>query len=272
MFMKKFFKTSDILFNKKVVSKEVRYCQNIIYVVKNKDDVYYVGETSQTFIERIKNHLRKKGTDFEKAINKKNMDEFEWTILESGLPDSKERFEREIYYIEKYNSFHNGFNMTKGGGGTRGIIHTEEHIEKNRLAKIKHFENPENRKKQSKATSLAYAINPEQAKEHSRLMKKKFDSNTKEGKTRRELTSKKQREHYEKNKVKYVLNYKKPPFFAYKDGKYIGIFISQSECSRMLNVSKSHLNIVLSGKRKTTGGYEFKYMDKTGYLFKDLNI
>ena len=265
-----FFKTNDILFNSKLVDNDFRYCENIIYLAKHKKGQVYIGETGTPFIQRIKSHLRKKGTDFELAINRKNMDEFEWTILESNLPNIKERFEREIYYIEKYNSFHNGFNMTKGGGGTKGIIHTEEHIEKNRLAKIKHFENPENRKKQSKATSLAHAINLEQSKDHSRLMKKKFDPNTKEGKKRRELTSKKQREHYEKNKIQYVLNYKKPPFLAYKDGKCIGFFLSLAECSRILGVSSGHLSQVLKGKRKTTGGYEFKYVDKLGYLLDDL--
>ena len=266
----KFFKTKDILYNNKVVENSFRYCENIIYLAKHENGKIYVGETGTPFIQRIKSHLRKRGTDFELAINRKNMDEFVWSILESDLPDIKERFEREIYYIEKYNSFNEGFNMTKGGGGTKGITHTEEHIEMNRLAKIKHFKNPENRKKQSKASSLAHAINPEQAKKHSILMKKKFDLNTKHGKKRRELTAKKQREHYEKNKVQYVLNYKKPPFFAYKDGKCVGIFLSQAECSRMLKVATAHLNQVLNGKRKTTGGYKFKYMDKTGYLLDKL--
>jgi len=268
----KFFKTKDILYNNKVVDNDFRYCENIIYMARNNEGNIYVGETSTPFVERIKSHLKRKGTDFEMAISRENMNEFEWTILESNLDDIKKRFEREIYYIKKYNSFNKGLNMTKGGGGTKGLKHTKEQIEKNRLAKISHFENPENRKKQSIATSIAYAINPKQAEEHSLTMKKKFDPSTKEGKKRRELTAKKQREHYEKNKVEYVLNYKKPPFFAYKNGKCIGIFISQAECSRMLKVSKGHLSQVLNGKRISTGGYQFKYMDKTGYLINDLDI
>ena len=103
-------------------------------------------------------------------------------------------------------------------------------------------------------------------------MKRKFDPSTKEGKKRRELTARNQREHYEKNRIEYVLNYKKPPFFAYENGKCIGIFISQAECSRMLKVNKSHLSQVLNGKRNSTGGYQFKYMEKTGYLINDLDI
>lgn len=266
----KFFKTKDILYDKNVVNNDFRYCQNIIYLAKNKQGKTYVGETSTPFIERLKSHLRKKSTDFESAINRKNMDDFKWTILEDNLTDINERFEREKFFIKKYNSFENGFNMTKGGGGTKGLKHSEESVKRNRLAKIKHFEDPENKKKQSKASLLAHTINPEQAKEHSKLMKKRFDSNTIEGKKRRVLTAEKQTEHYKNNKIQYVLNYKKPPFFAYKDGKCIGFFLSLAECSRMLGVSSGHLSKVLNGKRKTTGGYEFKYVEKAGYLLKDL--
>lgn len=266
----KFFKTKDILYNNKVVDNNFRYCKNIIYVVKNKEKKIYVGETSTPLIERVKSHLRKRGTDFESLINRKNMNDFEWAILEENLTDIKERFDREKFFIKKYDTYNNGYNMTKGGGGTKGLKHTQESIEKNRLSKIKHFQNPENRKKQSKATLLAHTINPEQGREHSKVMRGKFNLNTKEGKRRRVLAGEKQKAHYKSNEVAYVLNYKKPPFFAFKNGKCIGVFISQAECSRMLGVSKGHLSRVLNGKRNTTGGYEFKYMEKTGYLLKEL--
>lgn len=266
----KFFKTKDILYDKNVVNNDFRYCQNIIYLAKNKQGKTYVGETSTPFIERLKSHLRKKSTDFESAINRKNMDDFEWAILEDNLTDINERLECEKFFIKKYDSYNKGYNMTKGGGGTKGLKHSQESIERNRLAKIKHFENPENRKKQSKATLLAHTINPEQGKEHSELMKKKYNLSTKEGRKRRKLAAKKQSEFYKKNKIQYILNYKKPPFFAYKDGKCIGFFLSLAECSRILGVNSGHLSAVLKGKRKTTGGYEFNYVEKAGYLLKDL--
>lgn len=34
--------------------------------------------------------------------------------------------ELEIYYIEKYNSYNNGYNMTLGGSGSKGCFQTEE--------------------------------------------------------------------------------------------------------------------------------------------------
>ena len=30
--------------------------------------------------------------------------------------------EREIYWIKKYNTYENGYNMTKGGDGNRGML------------------------------------------------------------------------------------------------------------------------------------------------------
>ena len=265
----KFYNTKDILHNKKV-DNDFRYCKNVIYIAKNKEGKSYVGETSSTLIDRVRNHLRKKGTEFEKAINRKNMDHFEWAILQDNLTDIEKRFEREKFFIKKYDTYNKGYNMTKGGGGTKGLKHTPQNNEKNSLRRTEHFKNPENRKEQSKANLLAHAINPKQGEEHSKRMVESFDPKTEEGRKKREQTSKKQKDYYENNEVVYVSRYKKKPFFAYKNGQCIGFFISQSECSRMLNVSKAHISKVLNGKRNTTGGYEFKYMDKTGYLLKDL--
>ena len=51
------------------------------------------------------------------------------------------------------------------------------------------------------------------------------------------------------------------PFVAIKDGK-IKIFTSQMECSRVLGIHQSAINECLKGKRKSTGGYTFKYTEQ----------
>ena len=51
------------------------------------------------------------------------------------------------------------------------------------------------------------------------------------------------------------------PFAAIKDGK-IKIFTSQHECSRVLGLHHSAINSCLKGKRKSTGGYTFKYIEQ----------
>ena len=51
------------------------------------------------------------------------------------------------------------------------------------------------------------------------------------------------------------------PFVAIKDGK-IKIFTSQMECSRVLGLYDSAINSCLKGRRKSTGGYTFKYIEE----------
>ena len=46
--------------------------------------------------------------------------------------------------------------------------------------------------------------------------------------------------------------------FIFKTGEYIGRFNSIKECCEKLNISKSHIGCVLSGKRKRVNIYTFK--------------
>lgn len=53
---------------------------------------------------------------------------FKFTILEQCEED--ELNNREIYWIEYYDSYYNGYNQTKGGDGCRGKVWTDEEREK----------------------------------------------------------------------------------------------------------------------------------------------
>lgn len=55
-------------------------------------------------------------------------DNFEFTIIEQC--DENELNEREIYWIEYYDSYLNGYNQTKGGDGCFGKIWTEKERER----------------------------------------------------------------------------------------------------------------------------------------------
>ena len=91
-------------------------------------DKYYVGQTSQDFKKRKKQHLdlakkARSRSAFYKAIRKYGEENVFWTILEQGDFTSKELDEKEIYYIEYYHSWigwedSKGYNMTKGGRNT----------------------------------------------------------------------------------------------------------------------------------------------------------
>lgn len=70
-------------------------------------------------------------THWVNAIKKYGWDGFSHEILESNLTESQAK-ERERYYIEKYDSFYNGYNATLGGdgGGFIGRHHSNEAKEK----------------------------------------------------------------------------------------------------------------------------------------------
>jgi transcriptional regulator with XRE-family HTH domain len=52
------------------------------------------------------------------------------------------------------------------------------------------------------------------------------------------------------------------PFEVYKNNDLIGIFYSQAQCARDLNISQSKIGEVLKGNRNTSHGYMFKYIGK----------
>lgn len=80
----------------------------------------YIGLSSQ-IEERQKQHLRlsKKenpSKDFYKAVQELGWEDFTFSILEECNKDitREELNEKEEYYIKKYDSYNNGYNMTKG--------------------------------------------------------------------------------------------------------------------------------------------------------------
>lgn len=104
----------------------------LVYKVTNKiNDKIYIGVTINKFSSRKTEHLRSaRNLDntnsfsiFHMALNKYGFDNFEWEILE--YCDNDVLSDREIYYIDLYNSYatKKGYNLTKGGisnFGTRG--------------------------------------------------------------------------------------------------------------------------------------------------------
>ena len=94
----------------------------IIYIIKNKlNDKVYIGQTTTNIKTRFNQHcknstLKSRHYKLYNAIKKYGKDKFYIEILEQGV-DINKLDEREIYYIEKYNSYLKGYNSTKGGDG-----------------------------------------------------------------------------------------------------------------------------------------------------------
>lgn len=94
----------------------------------------YIGITTQDINRRWDQHKNEslgkqvfKDTHFHRAIRRYGWDNFERTILLRLESDSEEQLleslnQLEQYYIQKYDSYNNGYNSTKGGKGV--ISHT----------------------------------------------------------------------------------------------------------------------------------------------------
>lgn len=89
--------------------------EGFIYKVTNKvTGKSYIGQTRNTVEFRWRQHYKAKDNKyFHRAIQKYGKENFEVTTLEKVKVELLN--DREIYYINKYNTFNNGYNLTKGG-------------------------------------------------------------------------------------------------------------------------------------------------------------
>lgn len=92
-----------------------------IYKITNIDNIHiYIGQTCTSLEERMKNHIydSKKNLlhrPLYDAMRKYGVSRFQIELIEEC--DLELLNEREIYWINFYNSYHNGYNATLGGEG-----------------------------------------------------------------------------------------------------------------------------------------------------------
>lgn len=92
----------------------------LIYIIKNTvNDKVYIGQTSQSLHDRFSQHkkpstIKKRGSyKLYNAMEKYGIQNFYCELIEDNI-DESEIDAKEIYYIEKYNSYKNGYNSTMG--------------------------------------------------------------------------------------------------------------------------------------------------------------
>jgi len=102
-----------------------------IYMVRNLvTGMAYIGQTKDPH-KRFNTHKNlafgKRKNNYPLYVDMRNygIDNFEFIILEDNVPQ-EEMGNREKYYIEKYDTYNNGYNRTIGGHGVTGYTHTEE--------------------------------------------------------------------------------------------------------------------------------------------------
>jgi len=158
----------------------------------------YVGQTTKSTEERLKGHIKTAESGscskFHKAIRKYGIENFKSEILEeniilfSPLNENKKDNsldKKEIFYIEKYNTFKEGYNGNKGGRSQLGF---------------KHSENTKKLLSKKAKIQMKYGISEETRKKISINTKKGF---TEEGRKKKSRTTKenwKKKEYIEKMK------------------------------------------------------------------------
>lgn len=105
-------------------------------IKNNINDKSYVGqsiniENRWTHHKSELNNNKHINDYLQNAWNKYGEDNFSFIVIEECK--ESELNEKEIYYINKYNSMNNGYNLCEGGNGIRGYRHTKEEIEKMRM-------------------------------------------------------------------------------------------------------------------------------------------
>lgn len=114
-----------------------KYC---VYIHTNKiNGKKYVGQTSQKPEYRWKKDGRgyRSETYFGKAIQKYGWDNFGHEIIASNLTQEEAK-NFEILLIDKLDTMNpdKGYNLTKGGEGTVGVVRSDEWREKQRQAQL----------------------------------------------------------------------------------------------------------------------------------------
>lgn len=109
-----------------------------IYKIQNLiNGKVYIGQT-RNFANRWAHHRYDlnsgvaTNSHLQRAWNKYGEDNFEFSVVEEC--DVEKLNEREVYWIDKHDSFNNGYNQSIGGGGVRGWKMSESSKEKIRLA------------------------------------------------------------------------------------------------------------------------------------------
>lgn len=260
-----------------------------IYKIQFPNGKYYIGLTTTSLEQRRQEHkyCAKRGETqcLYNALRKYEMiDTFE--LIEIDTAETLEELcEMEIRYITEYNSYYmngKGYNMTFGGEGTNGYVHTEEDKRRASEKTKKQFEDPEAIQQSSETTKKYYETHPEAGKENSERRKKYYQENPNAGKEQSERSKK----YYQENPTagkeqsermkKYFENPltrqnildikgKNSPFDIFsKDGTFIKTFAYQIEAKEYLQkehniTSTIKISEVLSGTRHSSAGFVFKY-------------
>ena len=239
------------------------------YIVYEHKNIFnkkrYIGITSQQAKERWKRGSSySKKTKIYKAIQKYGWDGFEHNILYKNL-SKKEAEEKEIELIKKYNTTNDKFGYNIQNGGSSNGKFTQETKDKISKAKkgIKLTEETKQKMSNSKKGKLHWNYGQKTSPKTIEKMKKSHlgHSAWNKGKKRKEWLSVENEKKLKEKQRKAIVGNKyscKPIICIEKNKIYEGVLDAYNKT----NINASNISMVCNNKRKTAGGFHWKYYKK----------
>lgn len=237
----------------------------IVYKVQFPNKKCYIGITSKSLETRKRLHFneaRHSNFKFHNALNKYAGTE-SWDVIDNSATTWEELKELEKWYIKFFDSFYNGYNSTIGGDGMLGLKHSEESRQKMKG------------KRPQTSTSL---LGKKKSEQHRKNLSK-ARTGLKLSEEGRQKLSKALKIHKAdiniRNKAALAGGGKPFKVYKLKNNKiitkntkinqdellFVGDWISQRECARILKLDQSKISGCLKNKLKVHKGYVFKFAD-----------
>lgn len=259
-----------------------------IYKVENiVNHKIYIGKTSRNMLLRKRDHLYKAKRDkrvlFHNAIRKYGPESFEWSVLFMS-EDDQELSKKEIEFIAQHQSMlpEFGYNLTHGGEGQRCNDATRKKMSEKARLQVK---TPESIEKQRQSLKEYYKThhhpNTGRVKSEEEIEKqreglknhyKKYGGRPiseahKQAVSRAQKGRKRTPEEIEKNRKWHLgkspanKGTKRPecsqPVLCVETQE---VFSSMLEAMNKYPSAGTHISQVCSGKRKSAGGFHWKYL------------
>ena len=253
-----------------------------IYMIRNTSTgKCYIGQSDNVkrrvdAHERALRHNKHYNKYLQRSWNMHGADHFEFLLIEECSVDSLD--EREVFYIDRYGAYTDGYNLNFGGGSNRGYVHSEESKQKIRDShwncsgennpmyghSVKEFMTDEEIDiwKKNISRALSGSNNPIYGKKHSDETKRKIGESHKGlfvGEKSPMYGKRMTREQVERMKASHA------PFYARNRGanhthaKRVvclnskTVYGSISDAERSTGVNHSAISICCSGKIRSAG-------------------